>query len=164
MRPLADAGNLGALLRLHADDLDRGIFFLEISAATHDGTGGTHAADKMADLPISIAPDLGCSSCVMRQRIIRIGKLIQDDAAPLVAHALRHIARLLHAALFWRQHDFRTECAHRLPPFDAEMLRHHQHHAITHHRRCHRQGDAGVAAGGFDQRVPRLDLAARLRA
>ena len=49
------------------------------------------------------------------------------------------------------------------PPFDAEMLRHHQQHAITHHCRCHRQGNAGIAAGRLYQRIAGLDLAPFLR-
>jgi len=40
------------------------------------------------------------------------------------------------------------------------QLWHHQHHFIATHRGNHREGDAGISAGRFDQRVARLDLAA----
>ncbi len=43
------------------------------------------------------------------------------------------------------------------------MFRHHQYHFISHNRSRHRQRDAGVAAGRFDQGIAGLDLAARLR-
>jgi hypothetical protein len=44
------------------------------------------------------------------------------------------------------------------------MLRHHQQHAITHYCRCHRQGDAGIAASRLYQRIAGLDLPSFLRA
>ena len=44
------------------------------------------------------------------------------------------------------------------------MFGHDEDHAIALDRRRHGKGDAGVAAGGLDQRVARLDGAALLGA
>ena len=95
---------------------------------------------------------------VVRQRIVGIGELVEDDALPFGAHALGDIARRLHAAGLRREDDFRAERAHRLAPLHRKMLRHHQHHAKAAHRRRHRERDAGVARRRFDQRIARLDL------
>jgi hypothetical protein len=65
-------------------------------------------------------------------------------------------------ALRCQQHDVGAEGAHGLAPLDGEVLGHDQHHAVAAHGRRHRQGDAGVAAGGLDQGVARLDVAALL--
>jgi hypothetical protein len=40
---------------------------------------------------------------------------------------------------------------------------HDQNQAVTANSRRHGEGDTGIAAGGFDQRIPRLDLTPSLR-
>jgi hypothetical protein len=49
--------------------------------------------------PAGLPPQLGTGALVVRQRIVRIGELIEDDAAPFIAHALGHVAREFHAAI-----------------------------------------------------------------
>jgi hypothetical protein len=100
----------------------------------------------------------------VRQRIVRIGELVEDQAFALVAHLLRDVARHFHASALGGQDDLRAECGHRLPALDRQVLGHHEDHAITHHRRRHRKRDAGIAAGRLDQSVARLDIPALLRA
>src|SRR3989304_1933838 len=153
--PLADAWNLGSLLGLAADDLDLGILFPEKARYAHDGAGGAHAGDEMRDPAPGVAPDLRPGALVMRLWIVRVGKLVEDEALAFALHALRHVARRLHAALLRRKNDLRTEGAHVLATLRRKMLRHDQHHAIAADRRRHRQRDAGVAAGRLDGRVPR---------
>jgi hypothetical protein len=51
---------------------------------------------------------------------------------------------------------------HCRPPLGALVLRHDQHQPIALHGGDHRQGDAGVAAGGFDQHIAGSNLPARL--
>src|SRR6202158_5692473 len=118
----------------------------------------------MGDLALRVAPDLRAGAGVMREGIIGIGKLIQNQPLARIAHALGRVARKLHAALFGREHELGAESRHRLPPFDTQMLGHHEHHAIAAHRCHHRERDAGIAAGGLDQGVARLDEAAALGA
>jgi hypothetical protein len=61
-----------------------------------------------------------------------------------------------------REEDLGAVGAHRLAPLGGKMLRHDEHHAVAADGGRHRQRDPGVAGGGLDQRVARLDLAARL--
>jgi hypothetical protein len=100
----------------------------------------------------------------MRQRIVGIGKLIENDAAALISHFFRDVARHLHAALLRRQHELRPERGHRLAALDRQMFGHDEDHLVAHHRRAHGERDAGVAAGGLDQRIARFDVAPLLRA
>src|ERR1700761_8272004 len=89
--PLPDPWDLRTLVWLAADDLHGGLLFLEESRRPHDRAGGAHARDKVRDAAIGVAPELGSGGAVVRERIIRIGELIEDDALPFVAHALRHV-------------------------------------------------------------------------
>ncbi|MNC89143.1 hypothetical protein D3C83_50430 [compost metagenome] len=50
-----------------------------------------------------------------------------------------------------------------MAPFERQVLRHDQNHAISHQRRAHRERDSGIAAGRLDERVAGLDIAALLR-
>ena len=59
-----------------------------------------------------------------------------------------------------RQHDAGTEKAHQLAPLDAEILGHGYHQRVALARTHHRQADAGVAAGSFDDGLPRFEIAA----
>ncbi|MNF86665.1 hypothetical protein D3C84_691100 [compost metagenome] len=68
-----------------------------------------------------------------------------------------------HAAALERgrgEHHPGTEKTQDLAPLDAEILGHGQHQRIALDRADHGQADAGVAAGGFDHRLPRLQGAA----
>src|SRR5688572_2994299 len=114
LRPLADAGDLRALLGLAADHLDRALLLLEKARAPHDGAGGAHARDEMGDAALGIAPDLGAGGFVMHARIIRVGELVEHRALALTHHLLGQIARRLHAARLRREDDLRAEGAHRL--------------------------------------------------
>src|SRR5450756_2014757 len=108
------------------------------------------------------APDFRCSTFIVRQRIIRIGELIEDDAFAFSTQIFLRIARQFHAAFFRGQHQFRAKCTHDLTALHALIFRHHQYHAIAAHRRRHGQRDTGVTAGRFNQCIARLDLAALL--
>src|SRR5258708_24085835 len=161
--PLANARHLRPGPRLHADHLDRRILLLEKTRASHDRSRGSHRRDELRDRAARVAPDRGRGAGVVRQRIVRIGELVEDQALSCFAHALGGVARELHAAFLRREDELRAEGGHRLPPLDRQVLGHHQHHAIAAHRGDHREGDAGVAAGRLDQSRTRADQPALLR-
>ena len=161
-RPLADAGNLRALLRLRADDPDRRIALLQIPRHAHDRAGRPHRRDEVRDRSAGVAPDLGTRSAVVRERIVGIGELVEDDALALAAHLHREVARELHAAGLRREHELRAVRAHRLPALDRQVVRHHEDHPVALHRGHHRQRDSGIAGRGLDQRVAGPDVAALL--
>src|SRR6185503_20227898 len=129
LRPLAYAGNLRAFIGLAPDDHDGRVLLLQIPRYTHDRAGRAHAGHEMRDAAAGIAPDFRAGSLVVRERIVRIGELVEDDALAIVPHALGNVACGLHAAGLWGQHDFGAERAHRLPPLERQMLGHHQDHA-----------------------------------
>jgi hypothetical protein len=81
----------------------------------------------------------------VRQRVVRVGELVEDDAATLVAHALGDVAREFHAAIPGRQYQFGAEGTHRLATFDTLIFGHHQDHPVATHGSGHRQGNAGIA-------------------
>jgi hypothetical protein len=105
---------------------------------------------------LGVAPDFRPGAFVVRQRVVRIGELVEHDALAL-GHHLSASRAPLHAAGLGRQHQFGAEGAHGLAALDALVLRHDQDHAVAAHRRRHRQRDAGIARGGLDQRVAGLD-------
>jgi hypothetical protein len=99
---------------------------------------------------------------VVRLRVVRIGELVEHDALALAHHLVGEVARRLHATALRREHDLGAEGTHGLPAFDGKMLRHDEDQAIAAYRRGHRERDAGIPGGRFDQRVAGLDLAAAL--
>ena len=117
----------------------------------------------MGDFALCVAPDFRAGALIVRQGIVGVGELVEDDPPAFVAHPVGGVDRRFHAAGLRCQHDFRAKGVHDLAPLHAHMFRHHQHHFVAAHRRRHRQGDAGIAAGCLDQGVARFDLAARFR-
>src|SRR3989442_12905223 len=103
--PLADAGDLRALLGLAADDLDSRVFFLEETRAAHDGARGAHAADEMRDRPLGVAPDFRPRALVVRERIVGVGELVEDTSLALALHLLGEAPRGLHSARLGREDD-----------------------------------------------------------
>jgi hypothetical protein len=97
----------------------------------------------------------------MRQRIVRIGKLVKDDPSP--ACCMRYASSMAPAwNLFRCQNHLGTIGAHGLHPFGTGAFRHQQNHLVAHHRRRHGQRDTGIATGRFDQGIARFDIATRL--
>jgi hypothetical protein len=62
--------------RIDADDLDLGIFFLEILADAADGAASAHAADKVSDFTFGIIPDFRAGGQVVGLRIHGVVVLI----------------------------------------------------------------------------------------
>jgi hypothetical protein len=98
-------GNLRTVFRLAADDADGRVLLLEVARNAHDRPGGAHAADEMGDAAGGLSPQLRAGSLVVRQRIVGVGELVEDDARPFLAHALGDVARQFHAAIARRQHQ-----------------------------------------------------------
>eukprot|EP01035_Chromulina_nebulosa_P055034 gene55034-75402_t len=86
------------------------------------------------------------------------------NAGELAQRRFREIARAFHALFLGDQDQLGAEGLHHRAALHRQMRRHDQHHAVALDGRGHGQGDAGVARGGFDQRVAGLDFAALLGA
>ena len=161
-RPLADARNARAFLRLRADDLDRLDSFPSDSCDT--------------PMIVPVVP-IAETKCVMRPSVSRQisgpGRLRSATRGlsgfanwsrmmPLPSRCICSARSRAYSMppVTRRQHDLRAEGRHALTALDRQVLRHDQHHLVAAHRGRHRERDAGVAARGFDQRVARLDAAA----
>src|SRR5690606_3175172 len=162
-RPAADTGNLRTFCRLQPDNLYRRVLLLEEFRYPHDGAGGTHGADEVGDAPAGVAPDLRPGGLVMGQRVVRVGKLVQHPALATRLHRLGQVTGAFHALFLAHPDQLGAVGAHGVLALLALVRRHDQLHAVAAHRRRHRQGDAGIAAGRLDQHVTGADIAARLR-
>ena len=118
----------------------------------------------MRDAPAGLLPQLGAGGLVVDTRVVGVGKLVQHPALALRLHLLGQVTSVFHAATLGRQDQLGTKSLHGLGALDGQVLRHDQNHAVPLDRRRHRQRNAGVARGGLDQRVARLDVTALFRA
>ncbi len=128
-----------------------------------NGAGRAHGADEVGDAPFCVTPDLGAGGLEMRPRIVGIGELIEHQTLAIALHLLGQIAGVFHAAALGGEQQLGAEGFHGLGALDTEVFGHDEHHAITQNGGGHRQGDAGIARGGLDQRVAGFDGAALLR-
>ena len=60
----------------------------------------------MRDAPFGVPPDFRPGAAVVRERIVRIGELVEDDALAFARASVGEIARVFHAARLRRQHEF----------------------------------------------------------
>lgn len=159
--PLPDTRNARAFFRLCANDLDVSVLLFQKARDTGNRARRTHRRNEMRDAAFGVAPQFGAGGLVMRKRVVRVGKLIEDDALAFLFHRVGQVARVFHAALDGGEDDLSAVSGHALAALHRQVFRHDQHHLVTTHRSGHGQGNAGVARRGFDQRVARLDAAAR---
>src|SRR5690606_23495574 len=69
LRPLANAGNARALLRLCAYDEDVGVLLLEVARYARNRPRSAHGADEMCDAPLRLLPQLGPCGFVVNARV-----------------------------------------------------------------------------------------------
>ncbi|MPN07166.1 hypothetical protein SDC9_154432 [bioreactor metagenome] len=118
----------------------------------------------MGDAPPGLLPQLGASGLVVDARVVRVGELVEHAALALLDHGVGEVAGVLHAPALGRQDEFGAKGLHGLGTLDGQVLGHDQHHAVALDGRRHGQRDAGIAGSRLDQRVARLDVAARFGA
>ena len=84
----------------------------------------------MGDLALGVAPDFRAGALVVRERIVRVGELVEDDALALARHRARPgRARLPCRLPCGVSMQFGAEGAHGLAALDRQVLRHDQDHA-----------------------------------
>ena len=109
-----------------------------------------------------LLPDFRARTGVVRFRVIQITKLVQHLAFTPFLHGQRQITSAFHTLLFGNQNQMRAVGFHRPTAFHRRVVRHDQCHFISHHRRCHGQGNPGIATGCFYQVITGLDIPPRL--
>ena len=163
LRPFANARNARTLGRLHAHNAHLRVLLFQIAPHTRYRARGSHGADKMRDAPAGLLPNLGACGFVVHPAVVAIAELIQHATLAIGLHLQGQIAGVLHAAAARGQHQLGAIGAHGLGALQTQIFGHHQNHAVALDSSHHRQRNAGVAAGGFNQGIARLDVAALLR-
>ena len=148
-------------LGIHADDLHAGHFLFQLAPHTRDRAARTRGHHARVELGIRLLEDLFRRAVIVRGRVIRVGVLIKDvrvrqDLPQLLGHT-DVAARRIPCGFGRRADDLRAQCLEHNLLLAAHLLGHRDDHAVAVHSSRHGQTDAGVAAGGLDQRVARLD-------
>ena len=113
--------------------------------------------------PFCLPPDFRPGSGVVGIGIVRIVELVQQLAFTALGHRQRQIASPFHSLLFGDQDQLRPVGAHGRTSLLAHIIWHQQLHLIAFKRGDHRQRNAGIAAGCFNQYIAGLNFAALFR-
>ena len=136
--------------------------------AEHAADAGQRAASAVAGHEVvePVAPEIGddlpCRGVLMNSRVGFGLELAGEEPAIGIGELLGlhvHSGALCRSG---REDDLRAEEAHQLASLDGEAVGHGHDQRIALRSADHRQADAGVAAGGFDDRLTGLERAAPL--
>ncbi len=153
--PLAVAGFGG-------HDLDAGHTLTQKSPGTHQRARGAQAGDEMGDLG-QVGEQFGAGAVVMRVGVGRIAVLVQHHPRRVGrGQFLGFGHRGVGPALGRREDDPRAVELQQLTPFHRGVLGHHADQLIALQTGGHRQRNAGVAAGGLEDRRARRQQAVPL--
>ena len=120
-----------------------------------DDEGVEAAADRVEDLQRGRLP--------VRLGVRRVLELLGHEILRMLAEELAGgVHRARHPLDRRREVELGAEARQEALPLDAHVVRHRQDQPVALDRRRHRQADAGVAAGGLDDRRARLQEAASL--
>ena len=115
-------------------------------------------ATKMSTLPSVSRPDFLGRGRAVDLRVGLVGELLGPDGVLGVGHDLLGLLdRAAHALGAGRQHDLGAERAEQHAALVAHGLGHGQDDLVAAGRADHGQGDAGVAAGAFDDGAAGLE-------
>ena len=149
---------------IDANNLDRGIFFLQILPRAADGPAGAQPANKVRDLPFAVLPNLRSRGEVVRLGIHRVVVLIRIIG--IGNFAREFLCHRVVAARIFRLHcrgahdDFRAQGLQQIHFFLRLLVRCCKHAFVAAHCRHQRQPHAGIPRGAFDDRAARFQQAA----
>mmetsp|Transcript_11116 Transcript_11116/g.21568 ORF Transcript_11116/g.21568 Transcript_11116/m.21568 type:complete len:259 (-) Transcript_11116:95-871(-) len=152
------------VLRLGQHDLDfRAIGFESLAHTVERASRAVARHPVVKLLALKVVEDLLAGGGLVELPVGLVLELVAEEPAVLLAQLLRlaHHARAL-ARLGCHNH-LCAEHAHESPPLDGEGLGHGDDALVAALRADHGDGDAGIARGGLDHRVARLEHAALLR-
>jgi hypothetical protein len=151
---LAGAGQNRAL-GVDADDLATGQLALDHPSHTADGAAGAGGEHHRVELSPALVDDLAPRPQLVCPGVIRVAILIQD--VRVRDHLVQALGdadvrvRRIPGGLGGRADDLGAQRLEHHLLLAAHLLGHGDDHPVALHRRRHRQADARVAAGGFDQ-------------
>ena len=159
-----------ALQHLRLDGHHRNHFDFRITLLEHLTDAGHRAAGSDAcyngvDFSAGVAPDFFSRRLAVDLRIGRIVELLGAPSARRLGFDLLGDPQRLREAFRPRSEDkLCAESLQQFPALDGERVRHDQDALVAFRCGDERQADAGVATGGFDDRVlAGFDLAAFFR-
>jgi len=171
----ADRRAVGVALRLDARDDETRVGGL----GEHDLNVGARGLDRLSRavegaarpvarhpvvelLALEIVEDFGAGGHLVELPISLVLELVAQEPPVLLAQLLRLAHHACALPCLGRHNHLRAEHAHELAALDREGLGHANDAVVAALRAHHRDGDARVAGGGLDDRVPLLQLAALL--
>ena len=87
-----------------------------------------------------------------------VAELVQHQALALFLHMQGKITGAFHAGRLRHLNQGGAIGGHGVLALLTHMVRHDQDHFVTLHGRNHGQGNTGIATGGFNQRITRMNL------
>ena len=149
--PFDPPDKTGEAVRFDCNGAERWFARFENFGNAGDRPARADAGDKDIDLPIRVAPDLLSGRPAMDFRVGRVLELLRHVVAGIGrGHLLGLCDRASHAFRAGRQDQFRAVSAQQHASFHAHGFWHCQHALVAARGADHRQGNAGIAAGRFD--------------
>src|SRR5258708_2062960 len=150
-------------VRIHADNFDAGIFFLQVFSHAADGAAGAHTAYEVRDLSFAVFPNLGARGAIVSFGIAGIVVLIGVvRIGNLAREFFRH--RIVAAGIVrldggWADDDFGAESFQEIDFFLGLFVGGSKDALVAANRRDERQTHASVARSAFDDRAAGLEQA-----
>ena len=147
-------------IRLHPHHPDIRTIGLEIPGQAHEGAGGPHGDDHVGDPAFGLLPDL-LGRALMGSGVVGVVELVHQEVGCRVfpGHAVYFLDGAVGAQVGRGEQDFGPQRPEDPFALLGGGLGHGQEQPVALDGAYHGQADAGVAAGGLDDRLPRGQFA-----
>ena len=164
MRAGRPAGEYRRRIGFDGHTLERRLLRLHDFTDPGDGAAGANAGDQDVSTPFGVAPDFLGSGATMHLGVGGVFKLLRNEVARISGrHLHRFFDRTGHALGAGGQHQFGAVSAQHHTPLLAHGVGHDDGAFVTARRAHHRNADAGVAAGRFENDGVGFDAAGFFR-
>ena len=137
---------------LDGDHLDVRVALLQERAGAGDRPAGADAGDEVVDLAVQRLPQLRAGRAAVDLRVGRVGELVGQEDVVVARHRARGGDGLVHAAHRLGDVHLRAVEAQQALALAAHALRQREDQLVALGGAHERERDAGVAAGGLDDR------------
>ena len=159
MRASLATGKKWGLCRLNRNDLNVGLKFLQDSTHTRHCSTCANACNEDINVLVGIAKNLFCSRTTVHGGVCRIGELGGDDGSGTgIADALSFCDSGGHSTLGVGKDQFRTKGTNKNAALKAHRGRHNNDNFVTACCTDHRECNAGISRGRFNNGSARLEL------
>ena len=159
MRASLATGKKRGLCRLNRNDLDVGLDFLEDGTHTRYCSTRTDTSNEDIDVLVGIAKNLFCGRTAVHGGICGVGELGSDNGpGTRITDALSFCDSGGHSTLGVGKDQFRTKGTNKDAALEAHRGRHDNDNLVTACCTDHRECNAGISRGGFDNSPARLEF------